>query len=378
LLPATISLVAQRVPHEHVPEVPNHELNEESVRQAHEESDRTKPSGHVEMSKEQLEKLQEIERDIEAHPIQLPVAQPTTLRWEKTQDSSGHPSWSATSQTGKQAKVDFNSLEKSLTQGEVIINEGALPQGKEWRELNARYPDQMTFHEPESANRTPEDIRAALHLGDRPLDPAKVKVFNALPHETELLNHIQEQNRMSVGGTLDYWKGLHKDIEASSGAMIPHRATKEKVLEELRAGTSNVVMLYAHSDGEQLYMPGANGGTIHADELEQIDRRGDPGVHKRIVILVACQAGAKTPNNPRSLASVLLKKGVARTVFATDRPFESGDITKLLEKLANGMPPRMAVGLHEYNGSSLHQYVELESPVLNGPAERGEHQDWGE
>jgi len=273
--------------------------------------------------------------------------------------------------------MDLGALKQSLERGRIFINEGSLPRGNEWRALNDAYPEQMITHEPESANRDEKAIRDAIHLGERPLDPARVKVFNALPHETELQEHFQEQNRMGIGGTLDYWRGLHEDIQARSGAVLPHRATKEALLEELRSGTSDVLMLYAHFDGEHLYMPGARGGSISIQELAQIDRTRDPRVRERIVILVACKAGARTPEDPRSLSSVLLEKGIARTVMATGRPYDSREIPGLLTRLANGAPLRTAAGRHTPNagnpkganpaqgagpmqgGSYLQQFVEL-------------------
>jgi len=320
------------------------------------------------------------------------LKEPQTLRWEKTQDASGHPTLRASSSMPGFGSMDLATLKKLLDRGGTFVNEGGVPRDKDLRLLIDAYPDRLITHEPESANRDPQAIRAAIALGDRPLNPARVKVFNALPHETELQGHFQEQTRMGVGGTLDYWKGLHEDIGASSGGMLPHRATRDAVLEELRSGTSDVLMLYAHFDGEQLYMPGAHGGTIRVDELAQIDRRSDPRVRNRIIVLVACSTGARTLENPRSLTSVLLEKGIARTVMATDRPYDSREIPTLLTRLANGTPLRKAVGLHtqtatqspgsgparEQSGSFLQQFVELRSPVLNGPAERGEREGWGE
>jgi hypothetical protein len=155
--------------------------------------------------------------------------------------------------------------------------------------------------------------------------------------------------------------------------MLPQRATKEALLKELRSGTSDVLVLYAHFDDGLLYMPGAHGGTISIHELEQIDRTKDPSVRERVVVLVSCKTAARTTEDPHSLASVLLEKGIARTVMATDRPYDSRDIPALLKRVASGLPLREAVALPTQpspgaataqRASYLQQYVELQVPAV--------------
>jgi hypothetical protein len=288
---------------------------------------------------------------------------PTMLQWEETRDSSGHPSWTATPQTSGQASpIDLKGVDDMLSKGHTIVNTGKMPPGRMWRDLNTKYPGQIVTHEPESANRDPQKISDALALGNLPLDPATVKVFNALPQEKGMLEYFTEQSRMGIGGTLKDWQTINEQIKEKSGAkglpheVMPPTATKKAFLDELRYGTSSVVILYAHFDGLKLYMPGAHGGTVSIDEIAQIDRTGDPRVRNRVIILAACSAGARL-EDPRSLTSVLLEKGIARTVMATDRPYDARQIPDLLARLGNRTALRKA-------GGQLQQYVELRAPAL--------------
>src|SRR5579859_5057769 len=196
----------------------------------------------------------------------------------------------------------------------TIISTGALPADRalrqRWRALNDKYADRIITHEPESANKTAAGIAAAVALGDRPLNPAKVKIFNALPQERDLHNFAVEQNRMLIGGTPDTWRKLNEEIQKrSEGFQEVKMANRKEVLEEFRSGTSSTMILYAHFSDGHLYMPGAHGGSISIDEIKQIVRN-DPGAKNRVIILAACSTGARIADT-RSLTSVLLENGIA-------------------------------------------------------------------
>jgi hypothetical protein len=76
----------------------------------------------------------------------------------------------------------------------------------------------------------------------------------------------------------------------------------------------------------------------------------NPQVRDRVIILAACSTAAPTMNG--SLASLLLRKGIARTALATEHPNDARDIPELMARLRSGTPPRQA-------GGQLRQYVEL-------------------
>lgn len=249
----------------------------------------------------------------------------------------------------------------------TIVSTGALPADRvlrqQWRALNDKYADRIITHEPESANKTSQSISAAVALGDRPLDPATVKIFNALPQEQDLHNFAMEQNRMLIGGTPETWRRLNEEIQKqSAGFREVKAATRSEVLEEFRSGTSSTMILYAHFSDGHLYMPGAHGGSIGIEEIKQIVRN-DPGAKNRVIILAACSTGARTADT-RSLTSVLLENGIAGSVMATDRPYDAKLIPGLIERLKSGMPLRRAgargeLGNQDQPGVHLQQYVEV-------------------
>jgi hypothetical protein len=55
---------------------------------------------------------------------------------------------------------------------------------------------------------------------------------------------------------------------------------------------------------------------------------------------------------PASLVSLLLQKGIGRTVFATQFPYDARQIPDLMQRLSSGAGPRAG-------GGQLRQYVEL-------------------
>jgi hypothetical protein len=87
------------------------------------------------------------------------------------------------------------------------------------------------------------------------------------------------------------------------------------------------------------------------DEIAAVDRTRGLSVN-RVIVLAACNAAVKSPT---SLVSMLLQKGIARTVLATDQTYDARDIPALMARLKSQTPLRRAAG-------QLHQYVELKLP----------------
>jgi hypothetical protein len=96
-------------------------------------------------------------------------------------------------------------------------------------------------------------------------------------------------------------------------------AEKEHLLEELREGDSNVVLIFAHSDGRQIYLPGKSGSSISVEELRAVKHWKSPD---RVVILVACEAGTVNQGT-ESIAEALLASDLATTVFAYPGPINA-------------------------------------------------------
>jgi len=148
------------------------------------------------------------------------------------------------------------------------------------------------------------------------------------------------------------WKSLNESIRPEVERFDHPFAAKKAILNELGTGTSDVVLIYAHFDGERLHLPGREGTyedhTISVDEIASLKRTVSSD---RIIVLVACETAK--PRNGRSLASLLLQHGLARTVFATEQKYDARNIPAPMKKLREPVPLREA-------GGQLMQYVELQ------------------
>ena len=98
---------------------------------------------------------------------------------------------------------------------------------------------------------------------------------------------------------------------------------------------------------------------ITLEDLAGIVRRGDPAVAHRRIVLVACRTA--DVGEAGSIARKLLQNGIARTVFATDKPYDARAIPALLERLKSQSL--------QQGGGQLKQYVRLEEPNF-GTSER--------
>jgi len=152
----------------------------------------------------------------------------------------------------------------------------------------------------------------------------------------------------------DDWADLNKRINDLANRFPAQVADKKTLLDELHYGDSPFILIYAHFDGERLYLPGVDGDTLSVDEIATIHRANDPTVRERVIVLVACSTAAVRQSE--SLVQTMLRLGIARSVFATDRPYNAREIPALMERL-RAKPLREA-------GGQLHQHVELERPQV--------------
>lgn len=308
------------------------------------------PPGHINLSPEQLRE----NRALFANS----ASAPKYILWKRANDSLKGTVYKA-----YQVENGAASTSHVLTQKEVedfyrsalpVVNIGDVPKGANWQKLTATHGDKVVIHEPASANKGWNEIAEATALGGKPLDPATTKVFNALPQETDMDASRRELGRMHIVGTGREWEAVNERIKTAAAGFPSQVASKEALLHELHHGHSSVIVVYAHFDGEHLYMPGANGSTLSVEEIAKIDRTNDPLVKNRVIVLAACNTAAAASYS-QSLASVLLQKGIARTVLATDRPYDARDIPALMARLKGQISLRPA-------GGQLRQYVELGYP----------------
>jgi hypothetical protein len=298
-----------------------------------------------------------------------PYVEPVDLQWEHNPAYPHDPRsprylvFRVNHQDGSRRALSVDDVRTLYQSHRPLVQTGAATQEAAWHEFTRQYSVDTITHEDASANRNWTEISDAVNLGNRRLDPKNTVIFNALPQQIGE-GFGREQRRMKIGGNAKAWGDLNEKIRSSAGEFATRIATKQDLLHELDSGTSSVVILYAHFDGQHLYMPDPHGGTgerISVDEFKALkDRTGDPAVKNRVVVLAVCStaakpaggAGAAVGGPPASLVSLLLRKGIGRTVFATQFPYDARQIPELMQRLSSGAGPRAG-------GGQLWQYVEL-------------------
>ena len=241
---------------------------------------------------------------------------------------------------------DLWELGAYIEKSDSVLYNGDLPTSDAWRTLLKKYPNNVLSSRV-SPNQTIEEKAAAVALGSRRLKPDELVVMNALPRETTLSASLIERNRMGITGSRKDWQAINHEIALNLAPGTRHEgATKNEFLKELGTGTKDVLIIFAHSDSNVLYLPGIKGGSVSVDDLKAIRRDTAPD---RLIILFACEAG--TVNAPtRSLAEALLENRLAKSVVASDRLLDAQDIPQLLTKIFSGISIREAT-------APLHQIV---------------------
>jgi len=293
----------------------------------------------------------------------LPAVQARHVNWVRTQNPDGAYGYAAhdVSPDGVASPKLLSSQDLHNIYGSdmPIVNSGDVPHGSNWAELTGNKGAVTIIHEKNSLNRDWKEVSEATALGGRPLPPNRTIVYNALPQETEIRASAHERARMNITGSKEAWKAVNDQIHDASAGIQSHVATKQALLDEFARGDSDVIVVYAHFDGLRLHLPGGSAAnhanladyTIGIDELAKIDRTSNPPKN-RVIVLAGCST-ASHPVNADSLVQVLLNRGMARTVLATDKPYDARDIPALMQRLKAQQPLRQA-------GGQLRQYVELQ------------------
>jgi hypothetical protein len=196
-----------------------------------------------------------------------------------------------------------------------------------------------------SSNLSSSQIAKAARLGEQPLRKNS-RVFSGLPQSRGLLGFVfpyLELDRMGLDWRQNSaWKQLKSDLESRLGSA--HRrlevAVKRELLEELSSGNSDVVVLIAHNDGKQISLSGTDGATVTFEEISTLQRQTTPN---RVIVLITCSAGTVNKNT-ESLSELLLRKKLAKTVFASPKDVNAQDLPELLvDLLVNDTPIRTAL-----------------------------------
>ena len=234
--------------------------------------------------------------------------------------------------------ADRAQLNQLVATAGVTMLAGDFPESPGWHRWLSTSCKLCVLPSRRSANRDiPEKAFAAL-LGREVRSNQNLRVYNALPSETGA-DGVSERTRMRIEGSEQDWAAVNDRIRDAlsiahhlPNSTIWQTAEKDRLLEELREGESNVVLIFAHSDGSKIYMPGKSGSSISTEELRAVRHWKAPN---RVVILVACEAGAVNQGT-QSIAEALLESDLATTVFAYPGLISASYVPEMLARLSAG------------------------------------------
>jgi hypothetical protein len=185
-------------------------------------------------------------------------------------------------------------------------------------------------------------------LRTRRLTRANTAIINATP---ATLREVQLMGDPS--SSIDGWRKIRQDVETKLSENFSRRiTTKAELLHELQFGTSDVLFLVAHSDGDNIFI---GGNKVALAEINALPARQSQT--PRVAVLISCFAGklpghaltfseriAKLMSGRRDkqyLAEILVNKGFFDQVLAPDGEItaESGvaHIQDALEKLKKNL-----------------------------------------
>jgi hypothetical protein len=195
--------------------------------------------------------------------------------------------------------------------------------------------------------RRPASIRSHLTSVDSALDRLSKRPIKA--STTSLVNGLPEtkQQLQSMGfpdASLPGWQGLHSKVEQTLNGHWSKRITSTaEFIDELQNGSSDVILLVAHSDGKRLFI---GDDSISLTDLSKLPvRKRDPS-RPRIAVLVSCHAvnfkpsvqtglsisGLFRPQASESLAAILVNKGYFDSVFAPDYEIDGANALSVLRE----------------------------------------------
>jgi hypothetical protein len=193
----------------------------------------------------------------------------------------------------------------------------------------------------QSQNRSTMEIVTAAHLGDKKPSPQDLRIFSALPKRRGLFS-IFELWRMNI--PLDQtkqWHELDDQIRQTANRLSLNvvDAKKEVLLQEIRNGSNDALLIFAHNEYGRFYMSGVNGESISFDEIQNISRTTAP---PRAIYLITCSEGSVN-HGVESLAETMLKNKLAQTVFASTTDVDARKVPALLDALLRAHSPREAM-----------------------------------
>lgn len=251
---------------------------------------------------------------------------------------------------------DFTTLDPFVAKSGITFLEGDLPNNGVWQTWLRTRCRHCVISSRRSGNSTISAKAFAALLATTPRKPQDITVYNALPYETDSVDSFRERTRMHIQGSRKEWIEANGRVSTALGTANPEgqmmsslTAEKASLLKDLGEGSSDIVLVFAHSDGTKIFMPGKNGSAISINELRAVKRKTTPN---RVVILIACKAGGVNEQTG-SIAEALLENKLAASVFAYPGSINLAYVPQMLNRLRSGVPLRTAL-------SGLYQIVTLQ------------------
>jgi hypothetical protein len=241
----------------------------------------------------------------------------------------------------KVSQKDQASLREYLRNTPNVVRTGG--------ELSAEVSLQLSLvqrtaavHSPRSANVSVEQIRRAADLGNKVFNSKPAVILDGLPDPPRGPLGMWQLFSMKLSvWTGDAWRGLRRSLDFTTLGPQTRvlKADRATVLEQLRNGHDNVLILIAHNTDGMIYSSDGKGVSIR--EIEQLTR---PEAPERAVILITCKAGEVAGEMP-SLAEILLQNRLATAVFASRQVVDAADLPVVLKDLTSG---KIGAALHAH------------------------------
>ena len=171
---------------------------------------------------------------------------------------------------------------------------------------------------------------------NRPLKKATTTLINGVPATAKEL-----ANAGLPESGVEHWRALHDDVEKTVEGRYDRRITgRGEFIHELTHGSSDMIVIVAHSDGPAIYI-GKDRVTL--EELQKLPRRNSAGNRARTAFLLSCDTGKLTQQQAglfrqkmNSLATILIDRNFVDEMVAPRHTIDRQETVAVLHDLLSG------------------------------------------
>ena len=238
------------------------------------------------------------------------------------------PRWEFLGLERRAVAARFERLLADVDAGEPVLFLRGQPRSSTHALLPHRLTARTFDNSPRFADTHIENIN---HLANATLTPDRTVLFNLVPESPEALES------MGLKGNAGRWATARKkydELASKKGLRQTAGTDRETILETLRKGDVDTIVIVAHGKSDAIYLP--DGSMITVSDI--LDLPPIDSVRKPVVILVACDAG-RMKKGLTSIAQALLYRGRASAVVApTARIPALGSTLRFLDRIINPEP----------------------------------------